>query len=199
MEPGVGDSYFQNASMLVEEPNFSRFRAEAFRGASQFAATAEGRSTLSRPGALDLKDEPVFKLDLATRARATSHGRPSGRQGGDHRDRTQTRERHRSLAARASRAQARAAYLVVEKREAHQAGPGSGWWMRDEMSRGGRYRASRYSPAKAARFYSALEAGHHGDRLGTCRRAASHARHAAQCHRSPARLRPGVARHLSSC
>ncbi len=63
LEPGVGDSYFQNASMLVEEPNFSGFELKLSSGNRQFSATQKNAS-LSLTGALDLKDQPIFKLDL---------------------------------------------------------------------------------------------------------------------------------------
>src|ERR1700691_5565388 len=39
LEPGVGDSYFQNASMLIEEPNFSNFELKLSAGNRQFSAT----------------------------------------------------------------------------------------------------------------------------------------------------------------
>src|SRR5665213_3623867 len=39
LEPGVGDSYFQNASMLVEESNFSNFELKLSAGDRQFSAT----------------------------------------------------------------------------------------------------------------------------------------------------------------
>jgi hypothetical protein len=63
LEPGVGDSYFQNASMLVEEPNFSNFELKLSAGDRQFSATQKN-AALSLPAALDLQDEPIFKLDL---------------------------------------------------------------------------------------------------------------------------------------
>ena len=91
LEPGVGDSYFQNASMLVEEPNFSNFELKLSAGDRQFSATPKD-AVLSFTAALDLKDAPLFKLDLGDEAAgATSHGQPGGRQGGDHRDRTADR------------------------------------------------------------------------------------------------------------
>ena len=41
LEPGVGDSYFQNASMMVEEPNFSDFELKLSSGSRQFEATSK--------------------------------------------------------------------------------------------------------------------------------------------------------------
>ncbi len=67
LEPGVGDSYFQNASMLVEEPNLSNFELKLSAGDRQFSATQKN-ATLSVSAALDLRDEPVFKLDLGDEA-----------------------------------------------------------------------------------------------------------------------------------
>ena len=67
LEPGAGDGYFQNASMLVEEPNLSNFELKLSSGRRQFSATQKN-SALSVPAALDLKDEPVFKLDLSDEA-----------------------------------------------------------------------------------------------------------------------------------
>ncbi|HTC87506.1 MAG TPA: M28 family peptidase [Bryobacteraceae bacterium] len=64
LEPGVSDSYFQEAPMLVEEPNFSNFELKLTDGNRQF--TADPKTTvLNVPSAIDLKDEPLFKLDLS--------------------------------------------------------------------------------------------------------------------------------------
>jgi Zn-dependent M28 family amino/carboxypeptidase len=67
LEPGVGDSYFQNASMLVEEPNFSDFELNLSSGNRRFSATQKN-AALSLSVAVDLKDQPVFKLDLGDEA-----------------------------------------------------------------------------------------------------------------------------------
>ncbi|MGA2883188.1 MAG: M28 family peptidase [Bryobacteraceae bacterium] len=67
LEPGSGDSYFQDASMLVEEANFSKFELKLSAGNRQFTANPK-ETVLSVPAALDLKDEPVFKLDLSNEA-----------------------------------------------------------------------------------------------------------------------------------
>lgn len=64
LEPGAGDSYFQSASMLVEEPNFSNFELQLSAGDRQFSATQKD-AVLGFPAALDAKDAPVFKLDLS--------------------------------------------------------------------------------------------------------------------------------------
>ena len=67
LEPAVGDSYFQNASMLVEEANFSNFGLVLSSGDRHFAASSKD-AALSFQAALDLKDAPVFKLDLSDEA-----------------------------------------------------------------------------------------------------------------------------------
>src|ERR1700678_2405838 len=63
LEPGVGDSYFQNASMFVEEPNLSNFELNLSAGDRRYSATPKD-AALSFQAALDLKDAPLFKLDL---------------------------------------------------------------------------------------------------------------------------------------
>jgi Peptidase family M28 len=64
LEPAVGDSYFQNASMLVEEANYSDFELKLSVGDRQFSASQKD-AVLNVQAALDLKDAPVFKLDLS--------------------------------------------------------------------------------------------------------------------------------------
>lgn len=64
LEPGVGDSYFEDAPMLVEEPNFSNFELKLTDGSRQFNADPK-TTILNVPGAIDLKDTPLFKLDLS--------------------------------------------------------------------------------------------------------------------------------------
>jgi hypothetical protein len=67
LEPGVGDSYFQNASMLVEEPNPSGFELTLSSGNRRFSASPKN-AVLSLHSALDFKDKPILKLDLADEA-----------------------------------------------------------------------------------------------------------------------------------
>jgi hypothetical protein len=67
LEPGAGDSYFQTASMLIEEPNFSDFELKLSAGGRQFEATQKD-AVLSSTAALDLEREPVLKLDLSDEA-----------------------------------------------------------------------------------------------------------------------------------
>ena len=67
LEPGVGDSYFQKASMLVEEPNFSDFEMNLSAGGRHFSVSPKD-AALSLPDAMDLKDAPLFKLDLRDEA-----------------------------------------------------------------------------------------------------------------------------------
>src|SRR5271155_715017 len=54
LEPGVGDSYFQKAPMLVEEADFSSFELKLSAGRSQFAATQKD-ALLSMGAALDFE------------------------------------------------------------------------------------------------------------------------------------------------
>ena len=67
LEPGAGDSYFQNASMLVEEPNYSNFELTLSSGDRQLASTHKD-AVFSLTAAVDLKDTPLFKLDLSNEA-----------------------------------------------------------------------------------------------------------------------------------
>ncbi len=67
LEPGAGDSYFQIAPMLVEQPNFSNFELQLTAGGRHFSAT-EKDAVPGVTDAVDLKDEPVFKLDLTDEA-----------------------------------------------------------------------------------------------------------------------------------
>ncbi len=67
LEPGVGDSYFQNASMLVEEPDFNGFELQLSSGDRRYLATAKA-AFLNVAAAVDLNDAPLFKLDLSDQA-----------------------------------------------------------------------------------------------------------------------------------
>jgi putative aminopeptidase FrvX len=64
LEPAVGDSYFQKASMLIEEPNLSHFELKLSAGDRQFSATQKD-VVLSFPAEVNLSDAPLFKLDLS--------------------------------------------------------------------------------------------------------------------------------------
>jgi hypothetical protein len=64
LEPGVGDSYFQNASMLVEETNYSNFELKLSAGDRQYSASFKD-AILHSSASLDLQDAPLFKLDLS--------------------------------------------------------------------------------------------------------------------------------------
>ena len=67
LEPAAGDSYFQNASMLAEQANYSNFALKLSSGDRQFSATQKD-AVIGFADALDLKDAPVFKLDLGDEA-----------------------------------------------------------------------------------------------------------------------------------
>jgi hypothetical protein len=63
LEPGVGDSYFQNASMIVEEPDFSHFELKLSAGGREFSAKPTD-AVINFQAALDLTGQRVFKLNL---------------------------------------------------------------------------------------------------------------------------------------
>jgi hypothetical protein len=62
-----GDSYFQNASMLVEETNYSNFDRKLSAGDHELTATPKN-ALLSVTAAVDLQAAPLFKLDLGDEA-----------------------------------------------------------------------------------------------------------------------------------
>jgi hypothetical protein len=64
LEPGVSGSYFQNAAMLVEEANYSDFELKLMAGQRRFEATPR-EAVLSVRTAVDLKEQPLVKLDLS--------------------------------------------------------------------------------------------------------------------------------------
>jgi len=64
LEPGVGTSYFQEAPMLVEDPNFSDFEIQLQAGGRRFDAVPKD-ARLRVSAQLDMTGEPLFKLDLA--------------------------------------------------------------------------------------------------------------------------------------
>lgn len=65
LEPGVGDSYFQNAPMLVERADYDHFELTLARGDQRFSASPPKVLVLSAGTAVDLKDQPVLVLDLS--------------------------------------------------------------------------------------------------------------------------------------
>ena len=69
LEPGAEGTYFQTASMLVEQPDYNNFALRISSGNQQFVAKAED-VRLRFLAALELNDAPVFKLDLADEALA---------------------------------------------------------------------------------------------------------------------------------
>ena len=62
LEPAVNGSYFQQASMLVEQPDLAGFELRIAAGRRQFIAQ-ESDVMLDLPAGIDFKDEPVVKLD----------------------------------------------------------------------------------------------------------------------------------------
>lgn len=63
LEPGLGSSYFQTASMLLEQPDFNHFELKLVSGRKEFAARPP-EVFFSYPVDLDLTEAPIFKLDL---------------------------------------------------------------------------------------------------------------------------------------
>jgi hypothetical protein len=65
--PGVDGDYFQKARMLVVEPSFANFEMKLSgggRGGGEFSVNPND-AVLRLDAALDLKEAPLFKLDLA--------------------------------------------------------------------------------------------------------------------------------------
>jgi hypothetical protein len=63
LEPGAGNSYFQTASMILEQPDFSHFELKLVSGNQQFEARS-AETFFYQPFDLDLTDSPIFKLEL---------------------------------------------------------------------------------------------------------------------------------------
>ena len=63
LEPGGDDGYFQTARMLTVRPNFTGFELKLSHG-DRTVSVNPNEATLLVSAALDLKDVPVFKLDL---------------------------------------------------------------------------------------------------------------------------------------
>ena len=64
LEPGGDDGYFQTARMAVLDPNFDGFELTLGSGERRLSATPKD-VVLNLSGPLDLRDAPVFKLDLS--------------------------------------------------------------------------------------------------------------------------------------
>lgn len=63
LEPGVDGTYFQDASMLVEEPDFANFQFRLSSGRHQVLVLPKD-VVLDLAAQVDLKDAPLYKLDL---------------------------------------------------------------------------------------------------------------------------------------
>ena len=197
LEPGVGDSYFQNASMLVEEANFSNFELELSSGDRQFAANQKD-AVLRLAASLDLKDAPLFKLDLADRA-VVQHLTASQVQ-----DKVVIAEIDPKrfagyrLARRILREAKPALVILVDKKGLTTRGQRPRQLVdptrTDDDVASPRVTLTGEAAERVLRGTQAWRGQR--DCVGTHRRAASHARHAAQRDRSFARLRPSLARYL---
>jgi Zn-dependent M28 family amino/carboxypeptidase len=179
LEPGAGDSYFQNASMLVEEPNFSNFELKLSAAHSQFSATQKD-ATLSFPVALDLKEEPVFKLDLSDEG-LVQHLTASQVEGKVVITEIEPRTRERLRSANRVLRQGKPALLIfVDKRSGASPGrPRRRLVDADESAANAATPRVTISGEAAARFYSALKPG----------TVATASVHVAAPHRTPASLR----------
>lgn len=63
LEPGAGASYFQTASMILEQPDFSHFELKLVSGPKQLEAQP-AEIFFYQPFDFDLAEAPIFKLDL---------------------------------------------------------------------------------------------------------------------------------------
>jgi len=159
LEPGAGDSYFQNASMLVEEPNYSNFELTLSSGDRQLASTHKD-AVFSLTAAVDLKDTPLFKLDVSDEA-LVQHLTTSQVEGKVAITEIDARWRGRFRAVnRVLRAGKPALLIVVNKRSpgAHDRPPRR---LVDPSESGAEASIPRVSIGgeAAARFYSSLKSG----------------------------------------
>jgi Zn-dependent M28 family amino/carboxypeptidase len=179
LEPGAGDSYFQNSSMFVEEPNFSNFELKLSAAHSQFSATQKD-ATLNFPLALDLKEEPVFKLDLSDEG-LVQHLTASQVEGKVVITEIEPRTRERLRSANRVLRQGKPALLIfVDKRSGASPGrPRRRLVDADESVTNAATPRVTISGEAAARFYSALKPG----------TMATASVHVAAPHRTPASLR----------
>ncbi len=67
LEPGGDDGYFQTARMAVLNPNFDGFELTLGAGEHRLSAAPKD-AILNLSGGLDLRDKPLFKLDLADKS-----------------------------------------------------------------------------------------------------------------------------------
>jgi hypothetical protein len=160
LEPAVGNSYFQTASMAVESRDLTDFSLKLFSGHHRLEVTAKDVS-VSRPAALDLKNAPVFKVDLNDQ-HLIEHLTPDQLNGkvvivaAD----PKFRAALRSL-ARVLRESKPALYLAVEKREESPAAPGHRLVDLDDKDSGTAPRITLFARS-SGRFYSALHPGDAG-------------------------------------
>jgi hypothetical protein len=64
LEPGVAGDYFQNAQMMSVEPSFANFEVKLSWAGREFSVQPRD-AVLELDAAVDIKDAPLFKLDLA--------------------------------------------------------------------------------------------------------------------------------------
>lgn len=177
LEPAVGDSYFQNASMFVVEPNFSNFQFTLKSGDRQFAASQKDVA-LSTPTALDLNNEPLFKLDFNDEA-AVQHLTPAQIDGKVVIVEAQPHGRARAAARVLAQAKPALLIVVIRKRETTQERRPRQLVDPQEKTDVATPRVT-VSGESAARFYASLKAG---DTEATA------TAHIAAPHRTPTTLR----------
>jgi Peptidase family M28 len=180
LEPGAGDSYFQTASMLVAEPDYSNFDLKLSDGDRRFAAGPKD-VVLTSGAALDFKNEPIFKLDPGDEA-LVQHLTADQLNDKVVIIETDPRQRERLRpVSRVLRAAKPALVIVVDKRGAStRERPRRKLVEADESnSESGSPRVS-IAGAGAARFYAALKPGE-GNATATI--------HIAAPHRTPAVMR----------
>lgn len=180
LEPGLGDSYFQNASMLVVEPNFSSFQLRLQAGDRQFAASTKD-VTLNVPAALNMNNESLFKLDLHDQA-LVQNLTPSQIDGKVVIVQSEPRFRDRLRAADHVLRQAKPGLLIVVRKSrdtAQERRPRQLVDAQEQKSEDATPRIS-ISGESAARFYASLKPGD-SDATVTA--------HIAAPHRTPATLR----------
>ena len=181
LEPGVGDSYFQNASMFVEEPNLSNFELNLSAGDRRYSATPKD-AALSFQAALDLKDAPLFKLDLGDQSlvQHLTASQVEGKVVITEID-AKTRLRFRSV-SRVLREGKPALLIMVNKRSGapHEQRPRQLLVDADEAGTGAATPRVSISGGDGASFYGALKPG-----AGN----ATASVHIAAPHRTPAKLR----------
>jgi Zn-dependent M28 family amino/carboxypeptidase len=158
LEPGVAGDYFQRAQMMVVEPSFGNFEMKLFRGEREFSVHPND-AVLRVDSAVDIKEAPLFKLDLADAERVAklTASQVEGQvviTGYDPELRSRLREVNRILRS----AKPTLTILVDQKGVTARGEPGHRLEDPDEPSTAGSARMTLTGQA-AAEFYAALKPG----------------------------------------